>query len=152
MEKTCCDITHCGATCLKDSAHRERSSTAAVFCPLQVWIHLKTKIKLSSNYNTSCLQQNTFLYFYDPFIFLWYWLLFTPSDWLGSRKDLNSLYLNQNGRLVQLVAQQERNIGFVHVQTPANTKAIQIAACVVGWVRREQEYYGACKLLTKAGG
>lgn len=49
-----------------------------------------------------------------------------------------------------MVAQQERNIGFVHVQTPANTKAIQIAACVVGWVRREQKYYGACKLLTKA--
>lgn len=50
-----------------------------------------------------------------------------------------------------MVAQQERNIGFVHVQTPANAKAIQIAACVVGWVRREQKYYGACKLLTKAG-
>lgn len=49
-----------------------------------------------------------------------------------------------------MVAQQERKIGFVHVQTPANTKAIQIAACVVGWVRREQKYYGACKLLTKA--
>lgn len=50
-----------------------------------------------------------------------------------------------------MVAQQERNIGFVHVETPANTEAIQIAACVVGWVRKEQKYYGACKLLTKAG-
>lgn len=49
-----------------------------------------------------------------------------------------------------MVAQQESYIGFAHVQTPANTKAIQIAACVMGWVRREQKYYGACKLLTKA--
>lgn len=63
---------------------------------------------------------------------------------------MNLLYLNQIGRLVQLVAQQERDIGFVRVQTPANTKAIQIAACVVGWVRSEQKYYGAGKLLTKA--
>lgn len=36
-----------------------------------------------------------------------------------------------------MVAQQERNIGFVHFQTPANTEAIQIAACVVGLVRGE---------------
>lgn len=71
------------------------------------------------------------------------------TDW-KARKHLNLLYLNQNGRLVQLVAQQERNIGFVRVQTPASTKAIQIAACVVGWVRREQKYDGACKLLTKS--
>lgn len=81
------------------------------------------------------------LYFYDPGLYSVYSL----TDW-----DLNSLYLNQYGRLVQLVAQEERNIGFVHFQTPANTEAIQIAACVVGWVRREQKYYGACKLLTKA--
>lgn len=50
-----------------------------------------------------------------------------------------------------MVAQQEENIGCARVQTPANTKAIQIAACVVGRVRGVQKYYGACKLLTKAG-
>lgn len=54
------------------------------------------------------------------------------------------------GEGVQLLAQQGRNIGFVHFQTPANAQAIQIAACVVGWVGRGQEYYGACKLLTKS--
>lgn len=74
--------------------------------------------------------------------------MFTPPliDW-----GLNFLLsLNRNRPRVQLVAQQERNIGFVHIQTPANTKAIQIAACVEGRVRGEHKYYGACKLLTKA--
>lgn len=47
-----------------------------------------------------------------------------------------------------MVAQQERVLDLL--QTPASTEAIQIAACVVGWVRREQKYYGAYKLLTKA--
>lgn len=79
-------------------------------------------------------------------MFLWSWVIY----YLLPLTDWDSLYLNQYGRVVQLVAQQERNIGFVHCQTPANTEAIQIAACVVGWVRREQRYYGACKLLTKA--
>lgn len=46
---------------------------------------------------------------------------------------------------------KRENIGFVHFQTPANTKAIQNAACVERRVRREQKYHGACKLLTKAG-
>lgn len=84
-------------------------------------------------------------YFYDPGLYL-----LPLTDWEAGKR-LNLLYLNQNGRLVQLVARQERNIGCAHVQTPANPKAIQIAACVVGWVRREQKYHGACKLLTKAG-
>lgn len=86
------------------------------------------------------------LYFSDPRLYL------LPLTDLGAEEeDLNSLYLNQNGRLVQLVAQQERNIGFFFTfKTPANMKAIQIAACVAGWVKREQKYYGACKLLTKA--
>ncbi len=73
----------------------------------------------------------------------------TLTDWEAENTWI-SLYLNQNGRLVELVAQQERKIGFSQVQTPANTKAIQIAACVTDRVRREQKYYGACKLLTKA--
>lgn len=51
------------------------------------------------------------LYFSDPRLYL------LPLTDLGAEEeDLNSLYLNQNGRLVQLVAQQERNIGFFHVQ------------------------------------
>lgn len=58
--------------------------------------------------------------------------------------------MNQYGRIVQLVAQHGRNIGFGHFQTPANVEAIQIAACVVGWLGGEQKYYRACKLLTKS--
>lgn len=96
---------------------------------------LKLQYQLQSKFFNVC----------DPLIFLYSVLLgypvFTPYDWLHG---------NQYGRIVQLLAQQGRNIGFVHFQTPANAEAIQIAACVVGWVRREQKYYGACKLLTKS--
>lgn len=65
----------------------------------------------------------------NPFVFLWTPVTVMAPDWLEHWKDLNLVLLNQKRRLVQLVAQQERNIGFAHMPTPANTEAIQIAAC-----------------------
>lgn len=144
METTCCDITDWSTTCLKDSTHREFSALCESGFTLK-----PNKIILKLQYKLLATKQIlTFLWS----IYISVILCYIYSIWLtGKQKRLEFLYLNQNGRLVQLVAQQGRNIGFVHVLTPANTKAIQIAACVVGWVRSEQKYYGACKLLTEAG-
>lgn len=94
---------------------------------------LKLQYQLQSKFFNVC----------DPLIFCAAGLSSVYFLWLTSGEL-------QDGRILQLLAQKGGTIGFVHFQTPANAEAIQIAACVVGWVEREQQYYGACKLLTKS--